>query len=52
MIDFTPAERAALKQALLKFKRFWNAGPGTKDEDMRADRLIDSVVELAKEMDK
>jgi len=50
--SMTAAERQAVKRVLLKIKRVWNAAPETADEDIQVDRLVDAVIELARETEK
>lgn len=47
MDKLTAAERHSIKQALIAFKQFWNATIAL-DEESKAEKLIDIVVELAK----
>lgn len=53
MEELTAAERAAIKRALLAFKRFWHAGRiSVQAEEDAAEALIDAGFELAKAMEE
>lgn len=55
MRQMTPAERRAMKAAILKvkdqLKRMWSARGGSVEEDRAADALIDAFQELAEKME-
>lgn len=40
---FTPHERRAIRQALLIFKRFWNAPANSELEGEQVDSLLDLI---------
>lgn len=44
--SFTDEEKVLVKNALVKFKRFWTALPDSVNEGLEVDAFIDAMVEL------
>ena len=47
----TPEDRAAMRNAVLKFKRFWNSDAGTNEEVDTVDAFLDAVIDLKERSD-